>query len=185
MRYPDGQIYDWFRYDVVKVWEQPVERILAAGLTVLPLAPVAQVEKAQVPDVLAAISERLNREATGDQAETLWKATGILMRLCYSKDEITSFLRGIPAMLFSTIHGIEETPLYQEAYQKGEARGRAEEARKILIRHGTKKFGPPDEQAKAQIAALADLDRLHELVDRILDVASWDELLADSTNEPE
>src|SRR5262245_48596063 len=36
MRYPGGEVYDWFRYDVVKVWEQPVEKILAAGLTVLP-----------------------------------------------------------------------------------------------------------------------------------------------------
>ena len=63
---------------------------------------------------------------------------------------------------------------------EGEARGRVEEARKILIRHGTKKFGPPDEQVKARIAALADLDRLHDLVDRVLDVASWDELLGAS-----
>ena len=42
MQYPGGEIYDWFRYDVVKLWEQPVEPILAAGLTVLPLAPVAR-----------------------------------------------------------------------------------------------------------------------------------------------
>jgi hypothetical protein len=71
------------------------------------------------------------------------------------------------------IRGIEESSVYQGIY----ARGRVEEARKILISHGTKKFGPPDEQAKAQIAALTDLDRLHDLVDRVLDVASWDELL--------
>jgi predicted transposase YdaD len=195
MRYPDGEIYDWFRYDIVKIWKQPVERILAAGLTILPLAPVAQVEKAQLPDVLMAISERLDRETTRDQAKTLRDATAFLMRLRYSMDEIASFLRGVPAMLFN-IRGIEETPLYQEAFQKGEARGRAEgeargraegeargraeEARKFLIRHGTKKFGPPDEQAKARITALADLDRLHDLVDRILDVASWDELLGAS-----
>jgi predicted transposase YdaD len=184
MRYPDGQIHDWFRYDVVKVWEQPVEKILTAGLTVLPLAPVAQVEKDQVPDVLTAISKRIDREATRDQAETLWKATGTLMTLCYSTDEITSFLRGVPGMLFN-IRGIEETPVYQEAFHKGEAQGRAEgeaqgraeEARKFLILQGRKKFGPPDEQSEARIAALSDLDRLHELGARILYVASWDELL--------
>jgi len=87
------------------------------------------------------------------------------------------------------IRGIEETPLYQEAFQKGEAqgeaRGRAEEARKLLILQGRKKFGPLDEQTEAKIAALSDLDRLHELGARILDVVSWDELLADSSNEPE
>jgi hypothetical protein len=61
LRYPGGEIYDWFRYDVVKVWEQPVEQVLAAGLTVLPLAPVSQVERTQVPDVLVAISDRLKQ----------------------------------------------------------------------------------------------------------------------------
>jgi predicted transposase YdaD len=182
LRYPGGEVYDWFRYDVVKVWEQPVEPILAAGLTVLPLAPVARVEKARVPDILVAISERLEREATRNQAETLWDATGILMRLRYSKDEIDSFIRGVPAMSLR-IRGIEETPFYQDAFQKGEARGCTEEARKILIRQGTKRFGPPSEQAKAQIAALADIDRLHDLVDRVLDAATWDELLTSPSSE--
>jgi hypothetical protein len=40
-RYRNGDVYDWFRYDVVRIWEHPVEEILASGLPVLPLAPVA------------------------------------------------------------------------------------------------------------------------------------------------
>ena len=32
-----GDVYDWFRYNVVRVWERPVEEILAEGLPVLPL----------------------------------------------------------------------------------------------------------------------------------------------------
>ena len=31
-----GAVYDWFRYNVVRIWERPVEEILAAGLPVLP-----------------------------------------------------------------------------------------------------------------------------------------------------
>ena len=73
-------------------------------------------------------------------------------------------IRGVAAMSFR-IRGIEESSVYQDILQKGgEGRkGRAEEARKILIRHGTKKFGPPHEQAKAQIAALADSIACDEL----------------------
>jgi hypothetical protein len=52
----------------VRLWEQPVAPILAAGLTVLPLAPVARVERSQVPDILMAISERFERELTREQA---------------------------------------------------------------------------------------------------------------------
>ena len=79
LRSPDGETYDWFRYDVLRVWEQPVERVLAAGLAVLPLAPVANVEPKQVPGILVAISDRLERETNPDQAATLWNATRILM----------------------------------------------------------------------------------------------------------
>jgi hypothetical protein len=46
-----------------------------------------------------------------------------------------------------------------------------------LLRLGRKKFGPPGERIEAAIAAIADLECLHELLDRILDVSSWDELL--------
>lgn len=178
-RYPDGEIYDRFRYDVVKIWQQPVEKILSAGLAVLPLAPVAQVGSKEVPDVLRAVSDRLEREADRDRATTLRDATAFLMGLRYSADEIKSFMQGVPAMLFG-IRGLEESSLYQEALHKGEALGRAEGAveksRDILLLQGRKKFGPPDEQIAARIAALSDPGRLDDLIARILDVASWDEL---------
>jgi hypothetical protein len=47
-----GVVYDWFRYNVVRIWERPVEEVLAAGLPVLPLAPVSKVETEQIPGVL-------------------------------------------------------------------------------------------------------------------------------------
>src|ERR1700679_301269 len=33
-RYRNGDVYDYFRYDIVRVWEQPVDEILGAGLAV-------------------------------------------------------------------------------------------------------------------------------------------------------
>ena len=33
-KYRNGEVYDWFRYHVVRVWEQPVDLLLACGLTV-------------------------------------------------------------------------------------------------------------------------------------------------------
>jgi hypothetical protein len=53
-----------------------------------------------------------------------------------------------------------------------------DEARKTLLRQGLKKLGPPDERISGRIAEIADLDRLDVLLERILDVSSWDELLA-------
>lgn len=61
--------------------------------------------------------------------------------------------------------------------------GRAEEARAILIRLGSKRFGEPDDDTEARIAALSNIDRLEDLIDRVFEVASWDELLPASRSE--
>lgn len=88
------------------------------------------------------------------------------------------------------IRGIEESSAYQDIFAQGknagiaegEARGRVEgevgEARKILLGLGVKKFGEPGESARAEIAAIDDLDRLDLLLARILDAASREERLA-------
>ncbi len=72
---------------------------------------------------------------------------------------------------------MEVRKLDQGILRKGLAEGASEDARAILLRQGRKKFGPPGERVVAEIAELGDLDRLHEFIDRILDVSTWDELL--------
>jgi hypothetical protein len=76
------------------------------------------------------------------------------------------------------IHGIEESTVYQGILRKGKAIGRIDDARTILLRHGGKKLGPPSQRIEAEITALCDVDRLHDLIDRVLDVSTWDELMA-------
>ena len=68
--------------------------------------------------------------------------------------------------------------MYQGILRKGEARGAIEEARKTLLRQGRKKLGPAGEHVEAEINAMADLDHLHDLIDRILEVSTWDDLLS-------
>src|SRR5262249_7695757 len=82
-----GVVYDWFRYNLVRIWKRPVEEVLVAGLPILPLAPVSKVEPDQVPGVLLAISDRLARETTPEQAATFWNATRILMGLRYPEEQ--------------------------------------------------------------------------------------------------
>jgi hypothetical protein len=128
-----------------------------------------------------AISDRLAREASPDQAAVLWNATRILMGLRYEEEQVNAIIEGVSAMLFG-IHGIEESTVYQGILRKGETMGRIEGAvehsRQTLLRLGSKKLGPPNERVEAEITAMGDLDRLHELIDRVLDVSTWDELMA-------
>jgi predicted transposase YdaD len=180
-----GEVYTWFRYNLVKVWQLNVEELLSAGLPILPLAPVANVGLAQLPSVLVAISRRLEREASPEEAATLWNATKVLMGLRYPKEQIEAAIEGVSGMLFG-INGIEESSIYQDILQKGEARGEArgrvqgliEEARANLLRLGRRKLGQPAERVEAEIAAIDGLTRLHDLIDRILDVTTWDDLLS-------
>ncbi len=83
-------------------------------------------------------------------------------------------------MLFG-IHGIEESTVYQGILRKGEqrpnqaalmTRGRS------YSNKGVRSWGRPSERIEAEIAALDDVDRLHDLIDRVLDVSTWDELMA-------
>jgi hypothetical protein len=87
------------------------------------------------------------------------------------------------------IRGFEESWLFQEYDQKGKAEGLAEgkaeglivKAREDLLRVGRKKFGDPSDSVLAQIGSLSDLDHLASLLEQVIDVSSWDELLSPST----
>jgi predicted transposase YdaD len=96
-------------------------------------------------------------------------STYLLMGLRYRPAVAAQLLQGVRAM--------KESSTYQAILAEGEAVGRAEEARKVLLLLGGKQFGPPDPQVRAAITA-ANLERLERLTERLLDVSSWDELLA-------
>jgi hypothetical protein len=54
----------------------------------------------------------------------------------------------------------------------------AEEAKKILMLQGRKRFGPPNARTNAALERIKGLDRLERLTERLSDVSSWEELLA-------
>ena len=61
--------------------------------------------------------------------------------------------------------------------ERGIEKGKADAERGVVLRLGTKRFGEPDTSTRAALEA-ADLPRLEILVDRLLEVESWAELLA-------
>jgi predicted transposase YdaD len=84
---------------------------------------------------------------------------------------------------------MEESVTYQKILREGLARGLEEgreegrviTLREVLTRQGTRRFGPPSEAVTQQIESLHDATRLEALTDRILQVESWSELLAEGT----
>jgi hypothetical protein len=56
-------------------------------------------------------------------------------------------------------------------------KGRAQGIQWVLLHQGRKKFGDPDEPTRAALLGITDLERLDRLIERLLDVATWQELL--------
>jgi predicted transposase YdaD len=81
---------------------------------------------------------------------------------------------------------MHESPTYQavlrKGRQEGHQEGRQEEARLLLLRHGTRRFGTPDAAIIAAVEAIHDVDRLESLTDRIVDATAgdWNDLLRGS-----
>jgi hypothetical protein len=122
---------------------------------------------AVLPGMIRRMEERIDREAPPERAGVLWTATYVLMGLRYSDEFAEMLLRGVGAM--------KESVTYQAIIREG----RVAEAQAILLRQGTKRFGTPPDATRAVIEGIAAIDRLELLLDRVLDVESWEELLAE------
>jgi hypothetical protein len=77
-------------------------------------------------------------------------------------------------MKFLGIRGIEESSVYRGIFNRGRVKG----AQEILLRLGQARLGAPGEDIRAEIPSLRDHDELNLLIDRLSEVASWDELLS-------
>lgn len=165
-----------FNYQVIKIWELPVESILAAGLGVLPLAPLANVNEAQLPEVVEAMSERLRHTERSEAAE-LWAATHLLMGLKYERELVSVMLQKVRSVM-------EYSTTYQEIIEKGEAKGSLRRAREVILRLGSRRFQPPSESIRQSIQSIQDDTVLDQLLDRVLVSNSWEELLEGLELEP-
>jgi hypothetical protein len=70
----------------------------------------------------------------------------------------------------------KESPFDQLVFEEGLKKGVVEETQRLILRLGQIRFGPPDAPTRTAVEALKDLERLSE---RLLDVSSWAELLAE------
>jgi hypothetical protein len=165
---PFGPRWD-FGYTVIKVWEVSAETLLTGPLALTPLAPVANVRPIDVPDLVRRVSLRATRESEPDVSGRLLTAVGILLTMRYGNVATNDLLSQFPE--------IRDMAPFKKFLDDGRAEGRAEEARAALLRHGQKKFAAaPTSKQVAFVNSITDLDRLHSLSDRLLDVSTWDDL---------
>jgi hypothetical protein len=160
------------RYRVLRIWEEPASTWLSGGLGLVPLAPLGNVSETDLPAVVARMKQRIDREAPG-RAKELWSAALILMGLRYESAVVQSLLRGVKNMKESTTY----QAILEEGRVDGIAKGKAAEARKMLLLQGRERFGEPSARVVARVDAVTDLGRLEALAVRLLHVKTWEELL--------
>jgi hypothetical protein len=174
---PDGSLANRYNYRVVRLWQEDPDPYLTGGVNLVPLAPLTKVTKAGLPGLVRRMDRRINVESK-PRADKLWFAAYTLMGWRYDEKLTTQLLKGVWNM--------HESPNYQAVLRRGRdeglQEGRQEEARRLLLRQGTRRFGTPDAATIAAIEAIDDVDRLESLTDRILDATAghWSELLRGS-----
>jgi len=173
----DGRAYLTFRYTVVRVWEETVEGLLAAGLGFAPLALLTNEAAADLPGAFDRLLLHLRAPAVAPHvAKDLLGSTFWLGGLRYNPERLADLYRRLSMTL-------EDSSTYQWVKSLGKAEGKAEgtilEAQSLILRLGTRRFAcPPPPALAAAVQAIADRDRLERIADRLLDVVGWDDLLA-------
>ena len=163
-----GRVEMDFRFEVVRLWEVPIDALLNGGLGVLPLAPLGKLPEGVsleegLPGAISRMVERAKAEAPEPEAAELLTAAYVLSRLRLPPEQARSIFLKIPAMRDSS------------TYQLILDEGRLDEARKMLLRVGRKRCGAADAATLTSLQAITDLERLETLTERSLDVKTWQE----------
>jgi predicted transposase YdaD len=185
--------YLHFGYRVIRAWELPVESVLRAGISVLPLAPISAVGQNELPAVILHLKQGFAPEADPATEAELSTATEILLGMRYQAAFVAQLLQGIHTMRESTTYqaildegrreGREKGR--QEGRQEGQQEGRLEAVREDIRRLGQRKFHTPlPAHVQAALASNRDWEQLHQMLERILDVSSWDEFMASPSAQP-
>ena len=149
--------------------------MLAGPLGLLPLAPLADLQAADLAGVVRALERRIDAEATPEEAQSLEVVTYTLLGLRYPPELARQIMPGVRNMRESTTY----QEILAEGRQEGRQEGREHEARQFLLFLGTERFGTPGTAARTALDQISTVERLEQLGRRLLVVTSWDELLAE------
>jgi len=162
-----------FAYEIVRLWQQPVASFLTGPTITLPLAPLCLLppglsEHEGLQLVVDRVLERVQHEAAPEQVRQLLTAAYILTGLRATPEIALGLFQGVRAM--------RESSTYQAILDEGRIEGK----QTTLLRQGRRRFGEPDEATQQRLLAINSVERLDALCERLLEVGTWQDLLAQS-----
>jgi predicted transposase YdaD len=159
-----------FEYQVVRLWERPAEELLAGGLGTAVLAMLGQLpagadEVEGLTGVAQRLIERMDREASREQAKNLLTSAYVLTGLRVSKD--------VSRKVFAGVRAMKDSATFMEILDEG----RETQTRRLIQRLAEKRLGAPDEQTRTRLEGITEIGRLERIHDRAMDASSWQDLL--------
>lgn len=173
-----GSLSTTFNFTAIRLWEY-ADRIRSGELA--ELAPLLILCEEHPTEQVVRLEVELIRKASLPR-ETQADLLGFALRIAsrhISRAALMELFREDLSMI-SEAGIIEEWIADGEARgeARGMAQGKAEAARSLLFRLGEKRFGEPDAVVRARIEAIEAVETLERLVVRVLDVETWEQLLA-------
>ena len=172
-----------FRYRVIRVWEEPVERFLSGALGTLPLAVLTNEAKADLAGTMNRIDERLKGLSDKAMAGRMQACTLLLLGLRYTEERIAEVRRGIAMVDLreSSFYKLISREIRDEVRDevRNEVRDevRLQEVRRMILSMGKRKFGPSSPETEAALKGITDHSKLEAIGVRLFDVSSWEDLL--------
>jgi hypothetical protein len=187
-------------HDFAPIWkplfwelaEHPVDQLLSADEAFLRALAVVRVEDAELaqfeqvfadwlkrmesdrisrPDLLSFIIGWITHRRPSSDRPRLTQVAEDLIRDPNQREEVKK--------MFQTYADVMLEEGMRKGKREGQLEGRAIEARKIIVRQGTRKLGEPKPIEIAALDSISDLDRLERMSDRVHEeVSSWADLLS-------
>ena len=160
-----------FNYDVVRMWQEPLQPFLHGGIGLLPLATLCRMPDDKplaesLREVVREIDRRLAELGDYAQAVRLMTAAFVLTGMRIEKEDLTNIYDGVRIM--------HESTAFDMMIDEGEVR----RSHRILLLQGRELIGPTDPATEAALLSIRDSERLERMAKAVLSAKSWAELLS-------
>jgi predicted transposase YdaD len=177
-----------FRFEVMRIWQRPATTMLMGGLGMVPLAPLGELPSGSPRDavltgLLRRIDERLEAELPPAEAQRLLMAAWVLIGMRVPRSKLKLFQEALTMVDLrdsSTYQLIVEEGMakgMEKGMERGMEKGKAAGLRTMLLQIGARRLGSPATAVQEPLNAIDDIGRLQRMGERVLDVATWQELL--------
>jgi hypothetical protein len=166
-----------FLPEPIRLWEQPLETMLSSSVGLMPLAPLAAMPEGisiteAMPEIIRRINQRLESEASPEQANRIRVWTYTLSGIHLTPGEIRDLIRQEKEMVLGEILKESSFLVVLEEFAK------CKWLREQILRRGRLRFGPVGDEPASSLEGIEDLSRLERMLDATFSANSWDEVMA-------